>query len=308
MKAVRIHRFGGQEVLQLDDVPPPVAADGKLLIRVMAASVNPVDGKIRQGGYPKVTEADLPVTLGRDVAGVLETAGGGFKAGDAVYAHLDWADGGYAEYVLCAPSGIAAKPSTLSMVQAAAVPLAATTAWQGLFDHGQLKAGERVLIHGGSGGVGAFAVQFARIAGAEVIATASPAEADRVAAYGAVQVIDPQSQNFEDEVHDVDLVLDLIGKDTQDRSFQTLKRGGRLISTVQEPDPAKAEAAGVTAKRFMATPDARQLAKFAELIDATDVQVTVVKVFTLGQASEAHRMLEKGHPHGKVVLEVDPAN
>ncbi len=186
------------------------------------------------------------------------------------------------------------------------MPLAATTAWQGLFDHGQLKAGERVLIHGGAGGVGAFAVQFARIAGAEVIATASAAEADRVSAYGAKQVIDPKSQKFEDEVHDVDLVLDLIGKDTQDRSFQTLKRGGRLISTVQDPDPAKAEAAGVTAKRFMAKPDARQLAEFARLIDGTDVQVTVVKVFTLGQASEAHRMLEKGHPHGKVVLEVVP--
>jgi NADPH:quinone reductase-like Zn-dependent oxidoreductase len=306
MKAVRIHRFGGKEVLQLDEIAPPVAADGKLLIRVMAASVNPVDYKIREGGYPKVTEADLPVTLGRDVAGWLETAGGGFNAGDAVYAHLDWADGGYAEYVLCAPDGIAAKPSTVDMIEAAAVPLAATTAWQGLFDHGQLKAGERVLIHGASGGVGAFAVQFARIAGAEVIATAPAAEADRVAAYGAAQVIDYQAQKFEDEVHDVDLVFDLIGKDTQDRSFQSLKRGGRLISTVQDPDQAKAKAAGVAAKRFMAKPDARQLAEFARLIDSTQVQVTVAKVFTLGQASEAHRMVEKGHPHGKVVLEVVP--
>src|SRR6201996_4993654 len=305
MKAVRIHRFGGPEVLQLDDVDLPVAADGKLLIRVIAASVNPVDYKIREGGYPKVTEADLPVTLGRDVAGRVETAGGGFKIGDAVYAHLDWADGGYAEYALCAPAGIAAKPKILDMIQAAAVPLAATTAWQGLFDQGGLKAGERVLIHGASGGVGAFAVQFARIAGAEVIATASADEADRVAAYGATQVIDHKAQRFEDEVHDVDLVLDLIGKDTQERSFQTLKRGGRLISTVQDPDPAKAEAAGVTAKRFMAKPDAGQLAEFAKLIDGAQVQVTVAKVFTLGQATEAHRMLEERHPHGKVVLEIE---
>ena len=304
MKAVRIHRFGGPEVLQLDEIAPPVAANGKLLIRVMAASVNPVDYKIREGGYPKVTEADLPVTLGRDVAGVLETGGDGFAAGDAVYAHLDWADGGYAEYALCAPAGIAAKPSSLDMIQAAAVPLAATTAWQGLFDQGQLKAGERVLIHGASGGVGAFAVQFARIAGAQVIATASAAEADRVAAYGAAQVIDHTAQKFEDEVHDVDLVFDLIGRDTQDRSFQTLKRGGRLISTVQEPDPAKAEAAGVAAKRFMAVPNGRQLAEFAKLIDGAEVQVTVAKAFTLGQASEAHRMLQQGHPHGKIVLEV----
>ena len=304
MKAVRIHRFGGREVLQIDDIAQPVATDGKLLIRVIAASVNPVDYKIRQGGYPKVTEADLPITLGRDVAGVVESAGGGFEPGNEVYAHLDWADGGYAEYALCSPAGVAAKPLTLDMISAAAVPLAATTAWQGLFDHGQLKAGERVLIHGGSGGVGAFAVQFARIAEAYVIATSSAEEADRVAAYGAKQVIDPKSQRFENEVHDIDLVLDLIGKDTQERSFQTLKRGGSLISNVQEPDQAKAAEAGVTAKRFMATPNARQLAEIGKLIDGTEVQVTVVKTFTLGQASEAHRMLENGHPHGKVVLDV----
>jgi NADPH:quinone reductase-like Zn-dependent oxidoreductase len=304
MKAVRIHRFGGPEVLQIDDIAQPVATDGKLLIRVVAASVNPVDYKIRQGGYPKVTEPDLPVTLGRDVAGVVETAGGGFEAGEEVYAHLDSVDGGYAEYALCAPAGIAAKPSTLDMISAAAVPLAATTAWQGLFDQGQLKAGERVLIHGGSGAVGAFAVQFARIAGAEVIATSSAEEADRVAAYGAKQVIDHKTQKFEDVVHDVDLVFDLIGKDTQDRSFQTLKRGGRLVSTVQEPDQAKAAAAGVAAKRYMATPNAEQLAQIGRLIDSTEVQVTVVKTFTLGLATEAHRMLESGHPHGKIVLEV----
>ncbi len=304
MKAVRLHRFGGPQVLQLDDIPDPDVRDGKLLIRVRAASVNPVDYKIRKGGYPKVTEKDLPVTLGRDVAGVVETAAGGFTAGDEVYAHLDWADGGYAQFALCAPEGVAAKPANLDMVEAAAAPLAATTAWQGLFDHGQLKAGERVLIHGASGGVGAFAVQFARIAGAEVIATASAEEIERVRSLGADQVIDHKAQKFEDEVHDVDLVFDLIGKDTQERSFQTLKRGGRLISTVQEPDHARADAAGVMAKRYMAIPNARQLAKFATLIDTSQVVVTVAKVFNLDEAVDAHRFLEADHPHGKVVLKV----
>jgi NADPH:quinone reductase-like Zn-dependent oxidoreductase len=306
MKAVRIHRFGGPEVLQVDDAPDLTASDGKLLIRVSAASVNPVDYKIRQGGYPKVTDKDLPVTLGRDVAGVVETAGGGFAAGDEVYAHLDWADGGYAEFALCAPGGVAAKPASLSMVEAAAAPLAATTAWQGLFDHGGLKAGERVLIHGASGGVGAFAVQFARIAGAEVIATASAEALEQVRALGAGQVIDQEAQKFEDLVHDVDLVFDLIGKDTQARSFQTLKRGGRLISTVQDPDPVKAAEAGVTAKRYMATPNAGQLANFAKLIDTGRVKVTIAKVFNLDEAIEAHRFLEEGHPNGKVVLKVRP--
>lgn len=302
MKAVRIHRFGGPEVLQVDDVAKPEASGGKLLIRVIAASLNPVDYKIRKGGYPKVTDKDLPVTLGRDVAGVVETAGGEFAADDEVYAHLDWADGGYAEFALCAPAGVAAKPSSRGMVEAAAVPLAATTAWQGLFDHGGLQAGERVLIHGASGGVGAFAVQFARIAGAEVIATASADEIERVRALGASQVIDHKAQKFEDEVHDVDLVFDLIGKDTQERSFQTLKRGGRLISTVQAPDPAKAAEAGVTAKRYMATPNAGQLANFARLIDSGQVQVTAARVFNLDEAAGAHRFVEQGHPHGKVVL------
>ncbi len=304
MKAVRIHRFGGPEVLQVDDVPDLKATDGKLLIRVSAASVNPVDYKIRKGGYPKVTEKDLPVTLGRDVAGVIEEASGGFAAGDEVYAHLDWADGGYAEYAVCAPVGVAAKPSTLSMVEAAAVPLAATTAWQGLFDQGGLKAGERVLVHGASGGVGAFAVQFARIAGAEVIATASADQIERVRSFGPSQVIDHKAQKFEDVVHDVDLVFDLIGKDTQERSFQTLKRGGRLISTVQDPDPTKAAEAGVTAKRYMATPNSGQLANFAKLIDTGQVLVTVAKVFGLDEAVEAHRCLEEHDPHGKVVLQV----
>jgi NADPH:quinone reductase-like Zn-dependent oxidoreductase len=304
MKAVRIHRFGGPEVLQVDDVPDLKASDGKLVIRVSAASVNPVDYKIRMGGYPKVTEKDLPVTLGRDVAGVIDGAGGGFAAGDEVYAHLDWADGGYAEYALCAPVGVAAKPSTLSMAEAAAVPLAATTAWQGLFDHGGLKAGERVLIHGASGGVGAFAVQFARIAGAEVVATASADQIERVRLLGAGQVIDHKAQKFEEVVHVVDLVFDLIGKDTQERSFQTLKRGGRLISTVQDPDQTKAAEAGVSAKRYMATPNAGQLTNFAKLIDTGQVKVTVAKAFDLDEAVDAHRCLEEDDPHGKVVLKV----
>lgn len=304
MKAVRIHRFGGPEVLRVDDVPDLIPSDGKVLIRVAAASVNPVDYKIRKGGYPKVTEKDLPVTLGRDVAGVIDATGGGFEAGDEVYAHLDWADGGYAELALCAPDGVARKPTSLDMTEAAAVPLAATTAWQGLFDQGGLKAGERVLIHGASGGVGAFAVQFARIAGAEVIATASAEQIDRVRALGASQVIDHNARAFEDEVHDVDMVFDLIGGETQAKSFRTLQRDGRLISTVQEPDQAKAAEAGVTAKRYMATPNAGQLANLAKLIDTGQVRVTVAKVFDLGEAVEAHRCLEDDHPHGKVVLKV----
>ncbi len=161
-----------------------------------------------------------------------------------------------------------------------------------------------MLIHGASGGVGAFAVQFAHIAGAEVIATASADEIDRVRRLGADRLIDHKAEKFEDQVHDVDLVFDLVGKDTQERSFQTLRRGGRLISTVQEPDAAKAADAGVTARRYMATPNGGELAHFARLIDAGQVTVTVARVFGLEEASEAHRFLEQDHPHGKVVLKV----
>ena len=305
MRAVRIHKFGGPDVLQLDDIPRPQAADGKLLIRVAAASVNPVDYKIRRGGYPLVGEKDLPYTLGRDVAGTLEMAAAGFDQGAEVYAHLDWADGGYADYALCAPSGVAAKPATLSMVEAGAVPLAATTAWQGLFDHGRLKAGQRVLIHGASGAVGAFAVQFARVAGAYVIGTASGDEIERVRRLGASEVIDYKAQRFEQVVSDIDLVFDLIGGETLQRSFAVLRRGGALISTVDEPDAARAAQAGVTASRYRAQPNAEQLSKIARLIDSKQVEVTLAKVFGLDAATEAHRFLEQGHPHGKVVLRVD---
>jgi NADPH:quinone reductase-like Zn-dependent oxidoreductase len=305
MKAIRIHRFGGPEVLQLDEIDMPAADEGELLIRVAAASINPVDYKIRRGGYPRVKPEDLPVTLGRDVAGVVEKGAGGFKQGDEVYAHLDWADGGYAQYALCAPAGAAAKPRTLDMITAAAVPLAATTAWQGLFDHGGLTAGQSVLIHGAAGGVGGFAVQFAKARGAHVIATASGDGVQTVRDYGADEVIDYRRQKFEDVAKDVDLVFDLIGGETQDRSFAVLKPGGALISTVQDPDKTRAAEKRLKTERYMATPNGGQLREIGDLIDAGKVKVSVAKTFPLAEAAAAHRFLEEEHPHGKVVLTVD---
>jgi NADPH:quinone reductase-like Zn-dependent oxidoreductase len=304
MKAVRIHRFGGPEVLQLDEVDKPSTAGGKLLIRLAAAGVNPVDYKIRRGGYPGVSDADLPITLGKDVAGVVEAAAGDFKVGDKVYAHLTWPDGAYGDYAVVAPSGAAAKPKTLDMIAAGAVPLAATTAWQGLFDHGDLKSGQTVLIHGASGGVGGFAVQFAKAKGARVIGTASGDGLQIVRDDGADEVVDYKTQKFEDVVHDVDLVFDLIGGDTQARSFAVLKDGGTLISTVQAPDKAKAAAKHLKAERYIAMPNGCELAEIGALIDAGKVKVVVAKTFPLAEAADAHRFLEAGHPNGKVVLSV----
>ena len=304
MKAVRIHRFGDPSVLQVDEIDQAKPTGDQLLIKVRAASVNPVDYKIRQGGYPRVTEDKLPITLGRDVAGVVEKAGGGFKVGDEVYAHLDWADGGYAEYAVVAPVGVAAKPKSLDMIQAAAVPLAATTAWQGLFQHGNLKRGQKVLIHGASGGVGGFAVQFAKAEGAFVYATASGEGVQAVRDDGADEVIDYKKQKFEDVAKDVDLVFDLIGGDTQARSFAVVKPGGALISTVQEPDKAKAAEKQLTAKRYMAEPNADHLKRIGELIDAGKVKVVVAETFPLEQAAAAHASLQNDHPRGKIVLKV----
>jgi NADPH:quinone reductase-like Zn-dependent oxidoreductase len=307
MKAVRIHEFGGTDVLKLEDLPKPQPAAGEVLIRIHAAGVNPVDYKIREGKYPAVKADQLPVTLGRDMAGVVCALGEGVSelaVGDDVFALLPPDRGAYAEWV-AAPAAICApKPAALDFIQAASAPLAALTAWQGLFTHGGLKAGQRVLIHGASGGVGPFAVQLAKAFGAEVFATASGANRSFVQGLGADRVIDYHSEKFEDIVPDVDLVYDLIGGDTETRSWQVIKRGGVLISTVHEPDAQKASAAGVTAKRYTCQPDGGQLRQIADLIDEGKVNVTIDRVFALNQAAEAERRLKDDHITGKVVLRI----
>ena len=307
MKAVRIHEFGGADVLRVEDVAEPVLGEDEALILVRAASVNPVDYKIREGRYPAVKDDQLPIILGRDVSGVVAQVGasaGGLKPGDEIFAMLPQDRGGYAERVTAPARLCAAKPRSLDFVQAASVPLAALTAWQGLFDHGHLKAGQRVLIHGASGGVGPFAVQFAKVKGAEVYATASSESLAFVERLGADRVIDYKAERFEDIVHDAGLVYDLIGGETESRSWQVLKRGGTLISTVHEPDAARAAAVGVRATRYTCQPNGEQLAEIAALIDAGKVQVTVAKVFPLDQAAEAERHLQDDHVVGKVVLAV----
>ncbi|HEX6841817.1 MAG TPA: NADP-dependent oxidoreductase, partial [Stellaceae bacterium] len=236
MKAVRIHRFGGPEVMQLEELPVPQFAGDEILLRVRAASVNPVDFKTRQGRFPPVGREQLPVTLGRDVSGVVEGVGSrvrGIKRGDEIYAMLGPDRGAFAEYALVKMGEGAPKPARLSHLEAATVPLAALTAWQGLFDQGGLEAGERVLIHGGAGGVGHFAIQFAKAKGAWVATTVSGADMEFARELGADQAIDYKTEKFEDAVTDIDLVYDLIAGETQRRSFAVLKDGGTLISTLQ---------------------------------------------------------------------------
>lgn len=305
MRAVRIHQFGGPEVMQVEDIATPEPGPGEILVRIAAASANPVDYKIRNGGY--IPDDQLPVTLGRDLAGVVERCGvdvTAFSPGEEVYAMLPRDRGAFADYAAFDCQAAARRPASLDMPTAAAVPLAGLTAWQGLFDHGRLTEGETVLIHGGSGGVGHFAVQFAKAHGARVIATASADAQQLLRDIGADVTVDYKAQRFEDAAQDVDLVYDLIGGETQDRSFAVLKRGGRLVSTVGEPDKAKAQAAGVEASRYMAQPSRQQLAQIAGLIDSGKVKVLIDHLYPLEQAAEAERRLEQDHPHGKIVLTV----
>jgi len=306
MKAIRLHSFGKSDQLHLEDIPKPSPQAGEVLIRVYAASVNPVDYKIRSGEF-KPDDLKLPLTMGRDISGVVEAVGtdvARIAVGDAVYALLDIDHGGYAEYVTAQAEQIALKPATLDHIHAAAVPLAALTAWQGLFDHGKLRSGERVLIHGAAGGVGQFAVQLAVARGAEVIATAREENRELLLDLGADEVIDYQHEKFEDEAGEVDLVYDLVAGDTQARSWKCLKHGGRMVSTLQAPSKVKALLHGAKAEVYMAHPSGHQLEEISQLIDGGKVRVTVEQTLALEHAGQAQDHLENDHPAGKVVLEV----
>jgi NADPH:quinone reductase-like Zn-dependent oxidoreductase len=308
MKAICISSFGGPDVLKLEELPIPQPRGSEFLIKVHAASVNPVDYKIREGKYPAVKADKLPLIMGRDVCGSVAARGSGAtarsKEGDAIYAMLGGDRGGYAEYVIVKEAEAARKPASIDYIGAAAVPLAGLTAWQGLFRYGELKSGQRVLIHGGSGGVGHFAIQFAKAKGATVIATAAGNHLDFLRSIGADEAIDYKKQRFEEVVHDVDLVYDLIGGETQERSFGVLKRGGILVSTLAEPDQEKARAHGVRAMRYTVKENAADLDEIARLIDAGKVKPKVSKIFTLAEAAEAQVYVAEGHTEGKVVLRI----
>jgi NADPH:quinone reductase-like Zn-dependent oxidoreductase len=306
MKAVRIHSFGSTDVMRVEEIEAPRPKGGEVLIRVCASSVNPVDFKMRSGEF-KIPGARMPMTLGRDVSGIVEAVGdgvSGINVGDEVFALLDADHGGYAEFVLARADTVAPKPSSIDHAHAAAVPLAAITAWQGLFDHGHLKRGERVLIHGAAGGVGHFAVQFAKNEGAYVFATARGEDARLLRSLGADEVIDYQNERFEDRVHDVDLVLDLVAGETQKRSWKSLKKGGRLVSTLMAPSKTEAAKAGAKGDHFMASPNREDLKDIARMIDDGEIQVIVQETMPLNEVRHAHNVLEHEHVQGKLVLEV----
>jgi len=309
MKAVRIHSYGGPEVLRFEDAPRPAPGAGELLIRVHAAAVNPVDGKIRAGYMKEIFPFALPFTPGWDVSGVVEATGSGvtkFKKGDEVYARPDLSrNGAYAEYVAVKEAEAALKPRSIDHVHAAAIPIVASTAWQALFDRAALGQDQRILIHGGAGGVGSFAVQLAKWKGAFVVATASTRNQAFLRELGVDEPVDYEKTRFEDVVHDVDVVFDPIGGDTRARSWKVLKKGGILVSIVGPP-PSAEEAAkhGVRSAFFSAQTNASQLAEIAKLVDSGKIYPIVETVLPLAEARRAHELTEKGHARGKIVLKV----
>ncbi|MBZ9810461.1 MULTISPECIES: NADP-dependent oxidoreductase [unclassified Mesorhizobium] len=309
MMAWRVHEFGPPEVMMFERVPRPEPGPGEVLVKVEAAGIGPWDGWIRAG--KSVLPQPLPLTLGSDLSGeVVEVGPGvsGQRVGDQVYGVTNpQFIGAYAEYAVASAEMVSNKPSSLTHVDAASAPVVSVTAWQALFDHAKLKAGQTVVIHGAAGSVGAYAVQLARRAGVQTIATLAADDISFVRDLGANMVIDYRTQRFEEEVREADAVIDLVGGETQDRSFQVLRRGGKLISAVSHPDQSLAERHGVEASFFLVSVTSRYLAEIASLFDGGILKTKVGAVLPLADAREAHLMLERVRPQpkGKIVLAVE---
>ncbi len=308
MMAWRVHEFGPPDVMLFERVPRPTPGPGEVLVKVEAAGVGPWDGWIRAG--KSALPQPLPLTPGSDLSGEIVAVGPGdsdLRVGDQVYGVTNpQFIGAYAEYALASAAMIAKKPTSLTHIEAASVPVIAVTAWQALFDQAQLKAGQTAVIHGAAGNVGAYAVQMARRAGVRTIATAATDDIALVRDLGANTVIDYRTQRFEEEVRDADAVIDLVGGETQERSFQVLRRGGKLISAVSSPDQHLAQSHGVEAAFFLVNVTSQYLAEIAGLVDGGKLRTRVGAVLPLADAREAHFMLERVRPQpkGKIVLAV----
>jgi NADPH:quinone reductase-like Zn-dependent oxidoreductase len=304
MQAIRVHQYGEPEQLIMEQIPVPVPAEGEVLVHIQATGVLPAEWKTRQGMFHNFRPSTFPYIPGSAFAGVITEIGPGvtdFQPGQTVFGRSE--HGAYAEYTTVSVKTLAHKPERLSFAEAATISGGATTAWVALFDNGELQPGQRVLIHGGAGGVGLFAVQFARWKGAQVIATASAQNLAFVQALGADTVIDYTVQPFEEVVHDVDLVLDTIGGAVLNRSMGIVKRGGTLISLLVPPSQEQASAYGIRAAMNSVTqpfPSTHLLHTIAQLIDAGQVKTTIGQTFHLQQARLAHELRLTGR--GRIVL------
>jgi NADPH:quinone reductase-like Zn-dependent oxidoreductase len=306
MKCVRINQWGQVEAAVIEEIDCPEPEPGEVLVQVKAVAVNPVDWKIREGYFHEFIS--LPITLGSDVAGDIVALGEGvegFEIGTPIYGMKGFRCGSFAEFTTIRPSEMARKPTTLSYEEAAAVPLAALTAWQALIGEANIQPGQRVLIHAAAGGVGHFAVQFAKLKGAYVIGTASARNEDFVRGLGADEFVNYEAALFETVVKDVDVVFDTVGFDTSARSIQVMKPGGLLIGIVTPVPVELAAEHQVQAKFFSAEANSEQLTEIANLIDAGKVKPHVSQVLKLDQAREALQQSQSGHVKGKLIMTVD---
>lgn len=307
MKAVRISEYGDESVLDYTDVERPAPKADEVLVKVHVAAVNPVDWKIRDG-LGEMFGLKLPMILGCEIAGTIEAVGDdvdNFKKGDAVYGYLGSHGGGYAEYAVAKADEIVLKPESLDFENAAAVAVGALTSWQAIFDLANLTSGQRILVTGASGGVGAMAVQLAKTKGAFVTGTASGKNEEYVRSLGVDEFIDYTTQRFEEIVKEVDVVFDTVGGDTLERAFQTLKKGGFLVTTVQPPTEEKAQEFGVKAAMVAAQASAKQLAEINQLIDEGKLKTRVAMVLPLAEVKRAQELSASGRARGKIVLQVE---
>jgi NADPH:quinone reductase-like Zn-dependent oxidoreductase len=299
MRAVLIHETGSPDVLRFEEAERPEPSDGQVLIRVHAASVNPIDWKYRRGLMPK----QLPAVLGNDVSGTVELSRvEGFAEGDEVFGIA--ASGGYAEFATATAGVIAKKPTGVSYEQAAAIPVAGLTAWQALFDRAGLERGQTALIAGAAGGVGHFAVQFAKHAGARAVGTGSSSNRDFVLGLGADEYIDYTQQDVAESVSDVDVAFDTVGGDTTRSLLPTVREGGALITIAGAPPEQAAREHGVRAELLVMSPRSEQLSQIAELVAAGDLRVEIAETFPLPEVRRAHTLSESGHTRGKIILTV----
>ncbi|UKS30510.1 NADP-dependent oxidoreductase [Paenibacillus sp. HWE-109] len=303
MQAVRYHQFGGSEVLHVEEVTIPEPSENEVLVRIVAAGVLPVDWKIRKGRLPMPIQ--FPYLPGTAFSGVIAEVGAGvtdFQIGQQVFGRST--KGTYAQYTTAPTAAIALKPYSLSFDEAAAISGGATTAWRAIVEDGNVQAGERVLIHGAAGGVGQFAIQFAKWRGAYVIGTAGSGNIEFVRSLGADEVIDYNAARFEETANEMDLVLDTVGGETLERSMSVIKRGGRLITIADQPSMEKAKELGIKVVRgSLAT--SKDLTAIARLIDEGIVRTTIGPAYTLHEVRQAHERSETGHGRGRIVLHIE---
>ncbi len=308
MKAARIHAYGDASQIRIEDAPLPALNDDDVLIHVVATSVNPVDWKIRKGYLKSMIPYEMPLIMGWDVSGIVEQIGSAvtkFKPGDAVYSRPDIArNGAYAEFVAVREREIAFKPTTISHVEAASLPLVSITAWESLFTTANLTAGKKVLIHAGAGGVGSIAIQLAKAKGAHVTATASAAKSALVKSLGADEVIDYRAEDFSKLAKDMDVVFDTVGGETQEKSWSTLKPGGMLVSITAKPSEDRAKAEGKRAGFVFIGPNAPILTDLARMVDAGQVRPLIGAEYGLNDTAKAQEASETGRATGKIVIYV----